>query len=84
MCQVLLYHFSDLSLAGQLGLGCVTAAAAPPNAVQTAVSPSAAVAGVGVAAASSATPLVAAAAAAQAAAPGKARSSMNLGMISGR
>ena len=82
MCQVLLYHFSDLSLAGQLGLGCVTAAAAPPYAVQTAVSPAAA-AGVGVAAASSATPLVAAAAA-QAAAPGKARSSMNLGMISGR
>ena len=77
-CQVLFYLFSDLSLAGQLGLPQMST----PYAVQT-VSPTAA-AGVGVAAAAatSATPLVAAAA--QAAAPGKARSSMNLGLISGR
>jgi len=74
----LLGQYGDLSLAGQLGLPQMST----PYAVQT-VSPTAA-AGVGVAAAAatSATPLVAAAA--QAAAPGKARSSMNLGLISGR
>lgn len=67
------YLFSELSLAGQLGLGCVSPAAAPPYSIQAATA--------AVAAAPSA-PLAAAAVAQ--AAPGKARSSMNLSMISGR
>ena len=65
------YLFSDLSLAGQLGLGCVTPTT--PYSIQ------AATAAVG---AAPAAPLAAAAAAQTA--PGKARSSMNLSMISGR
>ncbi len=72
--HVLILLFSDLTAglagAGQLGLGvpCVTA----PYTMQAAAAASPAV-----------SPGLAAAAAAQAA-PGKARSSMNLGLISGR
>lgn len=74
LCHVLILLFSDLTAglagAGQLGLGvpCVTA----PYTMQAAAAASPAV-----------SPGLAAAAAAQAA-PGKARSSMNLGLISGR
>ena len=67
-CQVLLNIFSDLGFAGQFGLGGVASVAQPYAALQAAAAPAA--------------PL--AAAAAGSAAPGKARSSMNLGMISGR
>ena len=72
--HVLILLFSDLTAglagAGQLGLGvpCVTS----PYTMQAAAAASPAV-----------SPSLAAAAAAQAA-PGKARSSMNLGLISGR
>ena len=75
LCHVLILLFSDLTAglagAGQLGLGvpCVTGS---PYTMQAAAAASPAV-----------SPGLAAAAAAQAA-PGKARSSMNLGLISGR
>jgi len=69
----LLGQYGELSLAGQLGLGCVSPAAAPPYSIQAATA----------AVAAAPTAPLAAAAVAQAA-PGKARSSMNLSMISGR
>ena len=71
LCQVLLIIFSDLGFAGQFGLGGAATAVAQPYAALQAAAPT--------------TPFAAAAtAAAGSAAPGKARSSMNLGMISGR
>lgn len=77
LCQVFFLLFSDLSLAGQLGL---TAMAGTPGMATTPLA-AGGVAGQGYiqAASPTAAPLAAAAAAG-----GKARSSMNLSMISGR